>query len=74
MELIADTPVPVTEAIVGGSRHSTKAIKGFVRRVLDGQAAEDAETAAIFAAAFTGADFAEGAAAFVAKRKPVFRA
>jgi enoyl-CoA hydratase/carnithine racemase len=74
VEMIAETPAAVIEAIIGGSRHSTKAIKGFVRRVLDGQVAEDAETAAIFAAAFVGADFDEGAAAFVAKRKPVFRA
>ena len=45
-----------------------------MRRVLDGQTADDAETLAIFAAAFAGQDFAEGAAAFVERRKPQFKA
>jgi enoyl-CoA hydratase/carnithine racemase len=74
VEQVADTPEAVVDAIVGASRHSTRAIKGFVRRVLDGQVADDAETLAVFAAAFTGADFAEGTSAFVAKRKPGFTA
>lgn len=74
VELMADTPDAVVTAIVGASRHSTMAIKGFVRRVLDGQVADDADTLAIFAAAFTGADFDEGTRAFVAKRKPDFMA
>ena len=73
VEAVADTPDAFVQAILAGSRHSTRAIKGFVRRVLDGQNSDDAETLAIFAAAFTGADFAEGTAAFVAKRKPDFR-
>jgi enoyl-CoA hydratase/carnithine racemase len=73
VEAVADTPDAFVQAILAASRHSAKAIKGFVRRVLDGQNADDAETLAIFAAAFTGADFAEGTAAFVAKRKPEFR-
>ncbi len=74
IEAVADTPDAFVAAILAASRHSTRAIKGFVRRVLDGQVADDAETLAIFAAAFTGADFAEGTAAFVAKRKPEFSA
>ncbi len=74
VELMADTPDAVVTAIVGASRHSTRAIKGFVRRVLDGQVADDADTLAIFAAAFTGEDFDEGTRAFVAKRKPDFTA
>jgi enoyl-CoA hydratase/carnithine racemase len=49
-------------------------IKGFVRRVLDGQAAEDAESLALFAEAFSGPDFLEGSSAFQARRKPVFKA
>ena len=73
VEMVADTPGAFVDAILAGSRHSAKGIKGFVRRVLDGQSADDAETLAIFATAFTGADFAEGTAAFVAKRKPVFK-
>lgn len=73
VELLAGGPSCIKDAITAASRHSTKAIKGFVRRVLDGQAADDAETLAIFAAAFTGADFAEGTSAFVEKRKPEFK-
>jgi enoyl-CoA hydratase/carnithine racemase len=72
VELLAGGPSCIQEAIVASSRHSTKAIKGFVRRVLDGQVEDDAETLAIFAAAFTSADFAEGTAAFVEKRKAQF--
>jgi enoyl-CoA hydratase/carnithine racemase len=72
VELVAPTPDAVVAAIVAASRQSTRALKGFVRRVLDGQIAEDADTQAIFAAAFAGADFAEGASAFVERRKPHF--
>ena len=73
VELIAGGPSCIKDAILAASRHSTRALKGFVRRVLDGQTQDDAETLAIFAAAFTGPDFAEGAAAFVEKRRPQFR-
>ena len=72
MELVQNTPDAVVAPILAASRHSTKAIKGFVRRVLDGQTSDDAQTLAIFAAAFEGADFAEGAAAFMARRPPRF--
>lgn len=74
VELLADGPSCIEAAIAAASRSSTKAIKGFVRRVLDGQVADDEETLAIFAAAFAGPDFAEGTSAFVSKRKPEFRA
>lgn len=74
VELVAESPAALVEPMLAASRHSTRALKGFVRRVLDGQAAEDAESHAIFAAAFTGPDFAEGAAAFVERRKPQFKA
>lgn len=73
VEMLAGGPSCIQAAIVAASRHSTKEIKGFVRRVLDGQTADDAETLAVFAAAFAGEDFAEGAAAFVERRVPKFR-
>lgn len=73
VERVANTPCVLTDPILAASRQSIRALKGFVRRVLDGQVAEDAETQAIFAAAFASADFAEGAAAFVERRKPHFR-
>ena len=68
-----DTAAALTAQIAAASGSSARAIKGFVRRVLDGQVADDADTLATFAAAFTGPDFAEGTAAFVEKRKPEFK-
>jgi enoyl-CoA hydratase/carnithine racemase len=72
IEIIADSSDALLAQIAAASGHSTRTIKQFVRRVLDGQVDDDAETLAIFAAAFTGPDFAEGTAAFVEKRKPEF--
>ena len=73
VEIIADSSDALAAQIAAASGSSARAIKGFVRRVLDGQAADDAETLATFAAAFTGPDFAEGTAAFVERRKPEFK-
>jgi enoyl-CoA hydratase/carnithine racemase len=72
VEAVADTPDAVIAPIIANSTHSTRIIKGFVRRVLDGQVADDSETEALFAEAFTGPDFLEGSSAFQARRKPVF--
>jgi enoyl-CoA hydratase/carnithine racemase len=47
--------------------------KAIVRRILDGQADDDADTTAQFDGAFEGADFAEGVSAFLEKRKAEFR-
>lgn len=72
VEQVAAGPEALASAIAAASPHSVRHSKAFVRRVLDGQAADDAETLAIFAEAFTGADFAEGTRAFVEKRNPEF--
>ena len=72
VEAVADAPDAMIGPILANSPHSTSIIKGFVRRVLDGQVADDADTRALFAEAFTGADFLEGSSAFQARRKPVF--
>lgn len=72
-ELHLDEMDALVAAILAASRHSTRAIKGFVRKVLDGQSADDAESLRIFAEAFEGEDFREGTSAFVAKRPPQFR-
>ena len=71
-ELPLDEMDALVAAILAASRHSTRAIKGFVRNVLDGQSADDAESLRIFAEAFEGEDFHEGTSAFVAKRPPQF--
>lgn len=72
VEAVAETPDALVEPILANAPSSMGAIKGFVRRVLDGQAADDAETLAVFADAFTGADFIEGTTAFVEKRAARF--
>ncbi len=73
VEALAEDIAMFAKPILAASGGSTRAIKGFIRRVLDGQAHDDAETLAVFAQAFTGPDFREGTAAFIEKRKPDFR-
>lgn len=58
--------------IAEASPHSTTRIKAMIRRILDGQSDDDADTIATFNAAFEGPDFAEGVDAFLTRRKPVF--
>ena len=72
IELIADEPTGLIEALLAASPHSIRESKKFVRRVLDGQHEDDEETLRLFAEAFTGSDFLEGTTAFVEKRKPEF--
>lgn len=72
VEEVADSPDALVEAILAASPHSVREAKRFVRRVLDGQVKDDAETLGTFAAAFAGRDFAEGTAAFVEKRRAEF--
>lgn len=72
IEEITDRPERLIEQILAASPHSVRQAKRFVRRVLDGQGQDDAETLRIFAQAFEGRDFAEGSEAFVDKRKPQF--
>ena len=74
IEFLADSPTELIESIGAASAHSIRQSKKFVRRVLDGQVADDEETLRIFAQAFEGEDFREGTAAFVEKRKPEFTA
>jgi len=71
-EYLATDSAPVIEELLAASSYSARHVKRFVRRVLDGQAADDEATLDVFAEAFTMPDFAEGTAAFIAKRKPQF--
>lgn len=69
---IAETSDHLEQAIAANSLHSISGMKRFVRRVLDGQSDDDAETLAQFAACFTRPDFLEGTSAFVEKRPARF--
>ncbi|MGP1281517.1 MAG: enoyl-CoA hydratase/isomerase family protein [Parasphingopyxis sp.] len=74
--VLADDPheeaAALAETMASVSPHSQRMSKAIVRRILDGQADDDAETAAQFDAAFEGADFEEGVSAFLEKRKAQF--
>ncbi|OYY72770.1 enoyl-CoA hydratase/isomerase family protein [Sphingomonas sp. 28-63-12] len=73
IDLLNADPVALAETIAGNSPHTAREAKAMVRRILNGQAHDDATTSALFADAFTQPDFQEGVSAFLAKRKPVFR-
>lgn len=72
VEIVAGSPDELIGKILAASTYSARHNKRFVRRVLDGQVDDDAETLRIFAASFTREDFDEGTRAFVEKRKPDF--
>ena len=76
VEIVADDAAgavtALAEQIAAASPHSVGASKAIVRRILDGQADDDAASSALFGEAFTGPDFEEGVAAFLAKRRPRF--
>ena len=62
----------LARTIAANAQHSVRSSKAIVRRILDGQADDDATTLALFRDAFTLPDFAEGVAAFQQKRRPDF--
>ena len=72
VEQVADEEAALVAAILAASPHSTRALKHFVRRVLDGQGEEDAASLRLFAEAVSGPDFHEGTTAFLEKRAPRF--
>lgn len=77
VEIVEDDPlaaaIGLAETMSVSSSHSVRNTKKIVRRILDGQADDDAETEALFASAFLGEDFKEGVSAFLEKRKAVFK-
>jgi enoyl-CoA hydratase/carnithine racemase len=69
---LAAAVAELTAAIAAASPYSQGASKAIVRRILDGATDDDPASSGEFDAAFEGADFREGVAAFLAKRKPSF--
>jgi len=72
VDILADGPDALVATIAEASPHTAREAKAMVRRILNGQSSDDAETSALFAEAFTLPDFAEGVAAFLEKRKARF--
>lgn len=72
IDQIADHPDDMLASIAANSPRSLRESKAMIRRILDGQCADDAETLAMFADAFESADFREGVGAFLEKRDPDF--
>lgn len=73
---LADDPAAATAALAAQllavSGDSQRWVKATVRRILDGATDDDSQSMALFDAAFTGPDFAEGVAAFLERRTPRF--
>ncbi len=70
-----DLPAAVDDfaaRVVALSPATQQAAKAIVRRILDGASDDDTATVGQFDAAFDSPDFAEGVAAFLAKRPPRF--
>ena len=62
----------LARAIAANAQHSVRSAKAIIRRILDGQADDDATTLALFRDAFARPDFNEGVTAFREKRRPDF--
>lgn len=73
IEEISDDVEALALAIADNSAYSIHEMKALTRRILDGQTDEDVDSKRVFAEALIKADFLEGTAAFLEKRKPDFK-
>ncbi len=62
----------LADTMASVSSHSQRMSKAIIKRILDGQADDDADSRALFDSAFESDDFKEGVSAFLDKRKPEF--
>ncbi|MBC7505422.1 MAG: enoyl-CoA hydratase/isomerase family protein [Sandarakinorhabdus sp.] len=69
---LAGAVADFTAHVISLSPASQRASKEIIQRIIEGAHDDDHTSAAGFDAAFSGADFVEGVAAFLAKRKPEF--
>lgn len=72
-DALAAATVELAGQMAEVSQYSIRGMKKFIRRIMDGQVADDDETAQIFTDAHDGVDHKEGVEAFMAKRKPDFK-
>lgn len=71
-ETLGSAVETLVQTLCHNSQYSLRALKRTLRKIAEGTSNDDAESRALFARAFSEKDFAEGVAAFLARRNPQF--